>query len=87
MSWSYSRTAKPKELMDHANHEFTQWKCVEPEQTARMSCLSILQNLLVSWPADTEVKVEMYGSQATPDASKPSEHTQSLSVKIGLADA
>jgi hypothetical protein len=79
MSWSFSAKGKAKEVLERANLEFVAFKCVEPEQTARMSCHSILQNLLPAWPEGVDVDVQMHGSQSTGDAGI----VNSLSVKIG----
>ena len=82
MSWSFNAKGPAKEVLERANTEFVSYKCVEPEQTARMSCLSVLQNLLVVWPDGVDVDIQMSGSQwAVNDMSV----INSLSVKIGKA--
>ena len=79
MSWSFSASGKAKEVLERAVNEFHAFKCVEPEQTARSSCLTILQNLLVVWPEDRNVAVQMNGSQSSHEKGT----VNALSVKIG----
>jgi hypothetical protein len=80
MSWSHSKTGLPKDVVESLSTP-RNMQCIEPEQGFKTKALDLIQEVLLSYPAEQPVSLSCYGSQTTIN-SDPGKQINNLSITI-----
>jgi hypothetical protein len=87
MSWSFSASGLPADVLKQCRAQLTSYECAEPEQSLRQSASHQIETSLRSWPVDEEVHVNAHGSQYQKGKNEDGNPAfiNSLQVLIGQA--